>query len=97
MKNKILGGVLTAASLVCFSLAAVSCSSGPAVHCADWESHKVTKTVTPEPNKVHKRVYDSRKRRYTYKWVNGSTPKPYATKTKTRYCEEWVTHSPNSN
>lgn len=63
-----------------------SLDSGPSRTCVDWDTKKVTKTVTPDP----KRTYDKKKK----KWVNGPTPKPYKTTTKTKYCDEWETQSP---
>lgn len=89
---------LAGAALAALAFGAVSCGSdGPSVHCADWDSHKVTKTVTPKPDRISKRVYDSHKRKYVTKWVDGSTPRPYKTKTTSRYCDEWVTESPEDD
>jgi hypothetical protein len=90
--------LLSGAALVAFGFGAVSCGSGgPSAHCADWDTHRVTTIVTPGPKKVYKRVYDSSKRKYVHKWVNGSTPAPYQTTTTSRHCDEWVTESPTPN
>lgn len=87
--------ILTGAALVALGFSAVSCGdNGPSTHCVDWDTHRVTKTVTPAPTKVHKKVYDKLKHKKVYKWVDGKTPAPYQTTTTTRHCDEWVTESP---
>lgn len=94
MKRVILAGT----AVVALAFGAVSCGSdSPSAHCVDWDTHKVTTTVTPSPDKTYKRVWDSSKRKYVHKWVDGKTPAPYATTTKTRYCDEWVTPTPTNS
>lgn len=78
MKKLVVSGIAIAA----LGLSVVSCGdSGPS--CVDWDTHKVKQTVTPKPEKVHKKG----------KWVNGRTPAPYVTTIKTKYCDEWETKS----
>lgn len=73
--------------VVALGFGAVSCGDGgPSVTCVDWDTKKVKKTVTPSPE----RTYNKKKKR----WENGSTPKPYKTTIKTRYCDEWETEPP---
>lgn len=96
MRTRLARIALSLGAATCFSLAAVSCSSGPAVHCADWDTHHSHHMVHPKPVKEHKRVYDSFKRKYVWKWVDGKTPAPHMTTTTTRTCDEWVTESPDN-
>ena len=79
--------LVSVAAVVALAFGAVSCAEGgPSAKCVDWDHDKVTKTVTPKPNKT----WNSKKK----KWVTGSTPKPYVTTSTKVECEEWETLSP---
>lgn len=92
MRRVVIAGVAIAA----LALGAVSCGSngGPSAHCVDWDTHSVSKMVTPAPVKTYKRVWEPRTRKYVNKWVDGRTPAPYLTTIRTRHCDQWVTESP---
>lgn len=79
--------LVTGAVIASLGLGAVSCADGgPTAKCVDWDHDKVTRTVTPTPE----RTWDRKKK----KWVYGSTPKPYVTSSMKVECEEWETLSP---
>jgi hypothetical protein len=91
MRRLAIAGTVIAA----LAFGTVSCGEGgPSATCVDWDTKKVTKTVTPKAEKVRKKVWDTAKRKYVWKWVDGKTPAPYKTTVKTRYCDEWETESP---